>query len=794
LLSAVFMMSFAVLLFETSLTKMFSVMFAYHYTFLAIAISFAGLGFGGLLAQAVYSKTPKKNLFAGLTIAYSLFSLLVSLSTAVAVNTSSLSFGGVAILFFMAFLPAGLFLATAYRFFVAHSSLLYGADIIGASLGSLGVIIFLNEFSPVTKILSLSAVLSIVAVFLTFFGNRRKAIFSGALIMLILTSSVLLIMVSTGKEVPIGSDQGKELYNALNSNADARIVESKWSTFGRTDLVEFGNYTHEKMIYVDGGAGTPLYHFDGNFSDSNSPVYPLWNSTAAFPFYFVDTKRSALIIGPGGGKDVLVTLMFNFSHIHAVEINQQTVNIVKDFSNYDGGIYTNYSNVHVHVDEGRSFLRREEEKYDVIMLNIPITKTIQGSSGYSMAENYLFTVDSFNDFLNHLNNEGTLVIVAHELVEIYKLITTALTALQSKGQSVSESLLQMAVVGSRNHPMFPVLILKKTAIATADTNNMFETSERLGLVPVYLPHVSSDRKTKLDPVFVKLADGSLDLNSLIALASQNQVDIAPPTDDKPFFYKFEGGLPFELPQLLTGFIILSVVIVFAYLLDWGRRLDAASIKARKTLTKKFSLFPPFYFASLGLGFMLIEVSLIQSFVLFLGSPALAMPIILFSLLLSMGVGGLLSKRWKHAANGILKIFLSIGLFTILYIIILPQVFNAFLSTDLGTRLAISIAATFPIGFLLGIPFPVGMRFMDQRYESNDVQWIWGINSVYSMLGSVLAVIIAISYGFSSAFFSGGLVYIVAFVIGHTLFKGELAPAGEQFETHGRTVLGAKRKP
>lgn len=792
LLSAVFIMSFAVIIFETSLTKMFSVMFAYHYMFLAIAISFAGLGLGGILAQAFFSKTPKKNLFAGLTIAYSAFSLSVSLSTVVAINTSSPSFGVVSTLFFIAFIPAGLFLATAYRFFAAHSSLLYGADIIGASLGSLGVIIFLNTFSPVTTILSISAILSIVAVFLTFFGRRRRAILSGTLVLLLLTSSVLLITISTGKEVPIGSDQGKDEYNALNSNAGARIVESKWSAFGRTDLVQLGNDTHEHAIFVDGGAGTALYHFDGNFSDSNSSVYPLWFSTAAFPFYFMGNKNSALIIGPGGGVDVLTTLMLNFSHIHAVEINQQTVDIVKEFSNCDGGIYSNYSNVHVHVDEGRSFLKREKEKYDAIMLNIPITKTIQGSSGYSMAENYLFTVDSFNDYLDHLNDGGTLVIVAHELVEIYKLVTTALTALQSKGQSVSESMLQMAVV-EMNNQMSPVLILKKAAYSPTDSSNMVKTSQKLGLVPVYLPQASSDEKTKLDPILVNLADGSLDLNTLIALASQSQVDIAPPTDNRPFFYKFEAGLPFELPQLLTGFIVLGAIIVFAYLLTWGRRLYSASKKVRETLTERFSLFPPFYFAALGLGFMLVEVSLIQSFVLFLGSPALAMPIILFSLLLSMGVGGLLSKKWKIQANSILKICLLVGLFAILYIVVLPQVFNAFLSSGLNTRLAISFVATFPIGLLLGVPFPTGMRLIDQRYESDDIPWMWGMNGLYSMIGSVLAVIIAITYGFSIALLSGGLVYIVAFVVGRTVFWGELSPAGEQLETFGRTVSNAKRK-
>jgi spermidine synthase len=149
---------------------------------------------------------------------------------------------------------------------------------------------------------------------------------------------------------------------------------------------------HEKVIFVDGGAGTSLYHFNGDLTDSTDSVVPtLKNSTMYFPYTFANKDRS-LVIGPGGGVDVLTALIAGVKHIDAVDVNPGIVDIVKEQTAYDGGIYTQYSNVHVTVDDGRSYLKRSEQKYDVIMLDIPVTKP--GIIGYSLAENYLFTTDS----------------------------------------------------------------------------------------------------------------------------------------------------------------------------------------------------------------------------------------------------------------------------------------------------------------------------------------------------------------------------------------------------------------
>lgn len=202
----------------------------------------------------------------------------------------------------------------------------------------------------------------------------------------------------------------------------------------------------------------------------------------------------------------------------------------------------------------------------------------------------------------------------------------------------------------------------------------------------------------------------------------------------------------------------------------GRRISLASKKAKHLLAEKFSAFTPFYFASLGLGFMLVEMALVQKFILFLGPPTLAISTVLFSLLLSMSIGGFFSKRWEEPANLVLKVSLLIGVIVISYIFILSSIFDTFLGYELNMRLAVSFALAFPVGFLLGIPFPSGVKIMDQQFDSGDISWMWGINGLYSLLGSNLAVATALSFGFSIVLLLGGATYLLIFLIGRSYFK------------------------
>jgi len=228
--------------------------------------------------------------------------------------------------------------------------------------------------------------------------------------------------------------------------------------------------------------------------------------------------------------------------------------------------------------------------------------------------------------------------------------------------------------------------------------------------------------------------------------------------------------------LLIGTVILSAVVSGLYIVAWARRLFLAWKKEVHSLVSKFSLFRPYYFASLGLGFMLIEIPLIQRFILFIGHPTLAIAVLLFSLLLASGLGSFYSTKWHNQKlYNVFKVSLVIGIMVILYLFALPSIFNVYLSYDLASRFFVAFVLIFPLGFLMGIPFPTGLRFIGKELE-NDVAWMWCINGAFSVLGAVVALVVAMTVSFSAVLLSGGLIYVGIFLVGRTWAKGKIEAA------------------
>jgi len=759
-LFGVFLVSFGVLAFEISSIRIFSVMFSYHYTFLAVSVSLLGLGLGGALTQAFSWKMPLHRIFAALTVISVILSFAAAFFILVMVPASGSNIVSDVVAMILPFFIAGVFLATIYQIFTNQSNMLYFADLLGAAIGALATVFLLDSFGAIKTIFVVSIFTSTSALLFALF-SRRKAVVS------IAVAGIVILLVLTQYAAPMKSlsirlheDQGKELADLMaNPSLGARIIDSRWSTFGRTDLVELDAEPHFKIIYVDGGAGTRMFHFDGDVNSPGTAVSSLKNTTQYFPYYLA-RKGNALVIGPGGGIDVLTALIGGMYHTTAVEVNPDIVSIVQDYSEYNGGIYTKYNNIHVNVDEGRSFLRRSNEEFDIIMLDIPITKTPQGTIGYALAENYLFTTESFVDFLDHLSNNGMLTVVAHDAPEVYKLLSIAFKVLTNKGFDASEIMRRVAIVGGSSHHDFPVFILKKTPFTSGEAGFIYAKSLEIGLKPQFTPYVDAP----FDPFLTALASGEVSMDAAMSMAP---FDMTPPTDDNPFFYKFEKTIPDALWQLLTGAVVLSVGVSGLYIIVWIRRLSLAWKKELHSLVSKFSLFRPYYFASLGLGFMLIEVPLFQRFILFLGHPTLALAVLLFSLLLASGLGSFYSRRWHgHELFNAFKVSLAIAAMVVFYLIALPFVFNVFLTYDLTLRSLASFALIFPLGFLLGIPFPTGLRLTAEKAE-NDVAWMWCMNGVFSVLGSTLALIGAMTINFSAVLLTGGLVYLGIFLVGRT---------------------------
>jgi len=777
LLAAIFLTSFSLIAFEITLSRLLSVLLSYHYVFVVLSLALLGLGFGGLFVH--FFRPPITNelkRFSSLAFLAALFSLTIPFSAILIIQAGYVEDLRLNILFycFLLFIPfffAGVLFAEVYRMLPAMSARIYGLDLMGAAAGSLGVIQVLNILGGINTNFLLGVAASIAALLFAAEGwkeNKRGFILP---IFSVLITSLLLGITLSGsfrQEIPIGINSTKEIHDALyEPSFKGEIIETKWSAFGRTDLVQYKNFPDHMDIYLDGTAGSPMYRFSGNLDDPGSTIS---NLKGTFPGYFPflelpeERRKNGLIIGPGGGRDILLALMGGVRKITAVEVNKDLVEIVCRHSRFNGGIYTDIKNVQIIVDEGRNFLKRQKEKYDLIMLSLPVTNTSRSLEGYALTENFLFTTDSIGDYLEHLTGEGRLVVVGHDDVEILRLLSISLAALEERGVGNQKAMDQIYIVGSNDYLVF---VLKKTPFEPKEALLGFETMHQLGYDPAlsYFPYIR--KMGALNPALMALGSGKIDHQGLEKMLSERGYDIHPVTDNRPFFYKFEKGIPQPVSLIFWASIILLLLTVWIPPLYW--RKGPISTEGRSENKRSFDekrLKPVVLFSMLGVGFMLIEISLIQRFVFFLGEPVLSLAVSLFSLLGGAGLGSLWSGRLPsdQLTKWIARISLTIAGMVLIYIFILPAILDQLLGLDLTIRLCITVCLLSPIAFLVGCPFPLGIRLLKERGLEKHIPWMWGINGLSSVVGSAMTIVVAISFGFAEALLiSAGCYFIVFFI-------------------------------
>ncbi len=751
---SILIISLGVLMFEIALTRVFSVMLAYHYVFIAVSVALLGLGIGAVFFRFVRHKVPAERSIDALCALSLVFALSIPVSTVLILRIPYTEF--LAVYYLITFVPfffAGMIFALAFDRFTEHSSKLYCASLIGSGIGPIAVILALESFGGVNALLFAGGVSAVGAVILSL-GSRKGKLVAISIAGLLLVSSLFVVNMKYDYVGEVSSDSPhKELFTTLNDpQYDAEITRTYWSAYARTDLVEFESNTELKYIFNDGGAGMQMFRFDGeNFDDLSY----LTATSAYFPFTFGETDK-VLVIGAGGGKDVMIALMGGADNIVAVEVNPDVVDIVREESGFNGGIYYN-ENVRWVVDEGRSFVRRSTDKYDIIMLMLVFTKSAREVVGYSLAESYIFTVEAFDDYLNHLTENGRLVVVTHGDEEAIKLFATGVAAFNRRGETVAEATRHMIIAKeAAEHHALPVLILKKSPFSENEADDAHTLAQQLGFQPLYFPYSHESQ------IFEPLSSGSTTLDAWVSMITFNA---SPTTDDSPFFYNYdEKGVPSSLSSLFYGLVFFNMVVVIVALLFIKRRhVEARDTEIVHSRTNSVGLV--LYFLLLGLGFMLIEVALLQKFILFVGQPTLTFSLILFSLLLGGGIGSYFSGRFKgDPIRKVISVSLVIGTLVMVYAVALPYVFSQFLGHDIVVRSVVSAASLLPLGFFMGMLFPTGLKIFRQSFE-HDIGWMWGINGVASVLGSTLAVVIAMTYGFTLALVFGGACYLaVSFVM------------------------------
>ncbi len=453
----------------------------------------------------------------------------------------------------------------------------------------------------------------------------------------------------------------------------------------------------------------------------------------------------------------------------ATEINPIIVEAVMNrYREFAGDIYRD-ERVKVEVSEGRSFVRRSNERYDVIQLSLTDNVAASSTGIYALSENYLYTKEAFQDYYEHLNNDGILSITRWLLPpprEGVRLVSLSISALENLGVNPQH---HIAVVRSWGTI---TLLLKRGGFNPGDIERLKETCMVMKFDIVYVPGVDPSEVNLYnrfpEPLYYQM------INSLLSSGERERIydnylfDISPVTDERPFFFhffKWDKIIPIYeslgrkwQPFIEGGYLVpvvfvlaLALTLIFIYLPIYRSK------DAKETLGKRIILI---YFLCLGFGFMFIEVALIQRFILFLGHPVYAVSSVLFTLLTFSGIGSLFSERLGNGEEGsLLPVISVISVLVVLYLFFLPHVFHVFLGQELIVRSIISSISIIPLSFFMGVPFPLGIR-LTERLNPGLIPWAWAVNGCSSVLGSILPMMIALSLGFSIVLVLATVVYLI----------------------------------
>ena len=769
-LAGVALVSATLLMIELALTRIFSVVMYYHFAFLAISIALFGISASGVFAYVARRwLAPRQTdaLLAWQTLIYAacaVVALYFLVRLRVGLSYSPRNLRLMLTIYLLAALPffaGGLVVTLAISRLTHRINAVYAADLMGAAAGCLVLIPLLDRLGAPGVVLSAAALAILAAVL--FAGPERRLRAAGI-------GAVLLALPLAGQF------SGRATFDVVDTKGHQgdRVLFSKWNSFSRIGVYErthgdwslspaySGPLPDTRFMDIDSAASTPILGLAPGLSNAQYLRFEL----TALAYYLQEGRNfDALVIGPGGGRDLASALIFGARHVDGVEINPIIANdVMRDrFSEFSGGIYSN-PRVSIAVDDGRSFVRRAQGRYDVIQASLVDTWAATAAGAYTLTENTLYTVDAFNDYLDHLTDDGVLTITRW-VFDGLRLISLAQEACAARGWTAADRL--MIVQQDR----VATFLLKRSPFTAAEVERLRQTAERLKFEVLYAPS-----RTASEAAAPNYVDGTAtgDYAALITAPDRQQFyeayhqDIRPTTDDRPFFFhttklKNQFGVAFGrsmlfgngLSALLTLLgISLALVVLFV--------LVPLVVSDRGVERPCGWLAWLAYFSALGAGFMLIEVSVLQRFVLLLGHPVYSLTVTLFSLLLGTGLGAAWSRTIEDrtlrraAMRGLIVVSVT-GLAVV--VLVTPLVTWA-IPLSRAARMAVAVSTLVPIGIVLGVPMPTGLRMLAASAPAL-VPWAWGLNGALSVLGATLAIFVAMNWGFSITLVMASATYLCA---------------------------------
>lgn len=781
--------SLAILLLEITLTRVFSVVMWYHFAFMAISLALLGGAVGGVVVYAFRSWLERWPPEAVLAVMATLFGISVPLVFAIYLRiyfrpsqgwlgVSPRGMLGLMAIYLDMALPfffGGLCMALALGTWSERASTVYFADLTGASLGCVAAVVALDRLGGNGAVL-LAGLIAALAGLAFALAARGRALLSALLLVTVLGTGLTCWGVRDGwfhiESFKSGSRDFETTRRWERWNSFSRVTVHHHETggppfgWGLSDRYQGPNPGY-RLIVIDAVAGSPIQYWDGRLDSVNFLKYDV---TALV--HYLRSEAKVLIIGLGGGRDALTALVFGQRDITGVEINPLVFQAVKyDFADFAGRLL-DLPMVRTIVADGRNYVARTSERFDIIQAALADTWAASSAGAFALTENSLYTLEAFEDYFRHLTDDGILTFsrwyVPQAPGETLRLVGLGLAAWQRMGVEHPERNL-MVVANVKpdwaGRERLATMLLKRSAFTAEEVATMQQVAAELGFEVLYAPGMVEGNE------IVRLAVSP----SLEGFWRDYPVDISPPTDDRPFFfYLFKIGSLLQgkaqakddvYRMSFQGMYILVTLLVLIALLAAGLILLPLWLLARRGSRRADRSSRVAYFACLGLAFMLVELPSIQRLSLFLGQPTYALAVVLFSLLLFSGLGSLMTSRIAPSGIG-RALSWALPLLIILLLaqaLALPWLLESLLRLRLALRLVISVALIAPLGFLMGMPFPLGLRSLGAA-EPNIVPWVWGVNGALSVLGSVLAVFAAIHLGFRLTLTLGMALYLLAWML------------------------------
>ncbi len=778
LLAAVSLLSLAAIAYEILLTRLFAIALWHHYVYMIISLALLGYGASGTFLVFV-----KHRLAPRFGASFAGFAVLFGVSAiGCYVLARRLPFNPLEVIWDwrQQVYLAVMYLTLAVPFFAAASAIalgfavwpgrigaIYRADLTGAGAGALAIVAALFVLPPEDCLRVIAAgSFGAAALAMSGTGSRRAALW-----IVVLAVPATLAWPATWL-TPMPSPY-KGLSLAL-SVPEARVIAERSGPLGRLSVIESPRVPlriapglslattlappAQLGVFTDGEGATAITRFTGELA----ALGYLDQQIAALPYHLLD-RPATLVLGAGGGADVLQARYHGASRIDAVELNAQLVELVRrDFVDFAGHIY-DHPAVAVHVAEARGFVEASQARWDLIHLALIDSFATSAAGVQALSESPIYTIEAFQAYLDHLAPGGMLAItrwLGNPPRDTLKLFATAIAAIEANG--VTSPADRLVLLHGWN---------TATLLVKNDPFSRDEIAATLGFAGerqfdlAWFAGIRADEANR----YHRMAKPTLHDAAIALLGparstfiADYEFDIRPATDDRPFFFRFfkwsllprlarlqgQAGLVFVdagylvLVLALLQAVAASVALILLPLAWLGRAEPGAAASERMGVA--------LYFLLIGFAFLFVEIAFIQGFSLFLGHPLSAIAVTLAGFLVSAGLGSGVSKRagarWPRAA-----IILSVAAIVAIGAgdaMLLPLVFGGLMGWPLAAKCALAICLIAPLGFAMGLPFPLGLSRVSESAPAL-LPWAWGINGCASVVAAVTASLLAMHIGFTA---------------------------------------------